>query len=167
MAEPDNRLVHNHPPPYYLDGSTCPAGCPVPVAGTLPSPPEMSPGTRAKYDAAVAEERQRDTLAAQLEAWWFIQAQREAQMVVPKAVEYSATDLTDLGRQIAALADWHDITDGEAAELGIAFYVAGKVGRVMGAVKAKRLPSADTWLDIGIYSRMAQRVREVGSWPGV
>lgn len=95
--------------------------------------------------------------------WWREQAETEIDMVVAKAVEYSASDLIDIGRAVLG----EGLTAEEYAEAGIAFYLFGKISRIMGAIREGRRPSADSWLDAGIYSRMGQRVIQVGSWPGV
>lgn len=97
--------------------------------------------------------------------WWMEQAADEAQMVVPKAVAYGADDLLQIGRQMAG-AIHREVTDAQAAELGIAFYAYGKIARIMAAVKEGRDPGLDSWLDLGIYAKMAQRVRDAGGWPG-
>lgn len=103
--------------------------------------------------------------------WWEERAASEIGMVVSKAIEYGATDLRDIGRQLAEMADRpldnDDYGNAVATELGIIFYVLGKVSRLVAAAKEGRQPSLDTWLDIGIYARMAQRVHETGGWPGV
>jgi len=52
------------------------------------------------------------------------------------------------------------------AQAGVAFYIQGKVGRMLGALAQGRAPSGDTWLDTGVYARMAQRIQETGGWPG-
>lgn len=158
--------MHIHPPEVYCYPDC--SGHPSRVTGTPPPYPDNPERIQAALAAAEAEEERRGGLAGHLETWWLGKAQDEIQGVVPKAVEYSSTDLVDLGRQIAGLAGWGDeCTDAHHAELGIAFYVAGKVGRIMGAIKEGRLPSDDTWHDIAVYTKMAQRVREVGAWPGV
>jgi metal-dependent amidase/aminoacylase/carboxypeptidase family protein len=98
--------------------------------------------------------------------WWAQKADQEIKQTVAKAVEYGSTDLADIGHNIARLSN-REVTDQEAAELGIYFYLEGKLARWRSAIKENRQVSADTLLDIGVYVRMAQRVREVGSWPGV
>ena len=105
--------------------------------------------------------------AGELASWWRKAADAEIDMVVDKAIEYGATDLRDLGRQIYEMSGRPQPDDATAAEAGIAFYVMGKMSRVAAAFREGRLPSSDTWLDIGVYSRMAQRVRQAGAWPGV
>lgn len=101
--------------------------------------------------------------AGALEAWWAEHSQREIEATVPKAIEYGSTDLQDIGR--ALLGPGYD--DAACAEAGIAFYALGKVSRIIAAIREHRSPSADSWFDLGVYAKMAQRVKEVGSWPGV
>jgi hypothetical protein len=100
-----------------------------------------------------------------LEDWWMEHAADEAQMVIPKAISYGADDLLQIGRQMAG-AIHREVTDAQAAELGIAFYAYGKIARIMAAVKEGRDPNIDSWLDLGVYAKMAQRVRTAGGWPG-
>lgn len=107
----------------------------------------------------------------ELAEWWANTAVTEIGMVVRKAIEYGATDLRDLGEQILEMAgrrpaerDSYD--DTYATEVGIAFYAMGKLARIVAAIKEGRRPSADSWLDLGVYARMAQRVHQTGGWPG-
>lgn len=102
----------------------------------------------------------------QLAQWWREKAEAEIDQTVAKAVEYSATDLIDIGRSMARAAG-RQVDDAHAAELAIAFYALGKVSRIMGAIERGELPNMDSWFDLGVYARMAQRVRQFGSWPGV
>lgn len=110
----------------------------------------------------------REELATELSSWWSIKASDEIDMVVGKATEYggdgSAIDLLDIGYALA-LAMGRQVDDEEATELGIYFYMVGKMARWKAAVTEGRRVSDDTILDIGIYCRMAQRNREVGGWP--
>lgn len=101
----------------------------------------------------------------ELRGWWFDQATAEVDGTVPKALEYSATDLADIGHVLARCMG-RTVDDEEAAELGIFFYLQGKLSRWAGAVQAGKRPSNDTIYDIGVYCRMAQRVRATGGWPG-
>lgn len=100
-----------------------------------------------------------------LRDWWFEQAETEIQRTVPKAVEYSSTDLTDIGHDLARTMG-REVSDEEAAELGVFFYLRGKVARWVGAVIAGQRVSDDTLFDISVYCRMAQRIRATGAWPG-
>jgi hypothetical protein len=96
--------------------------------------------------------------------WWCGAADDEIRRTLPKVVEYGATDLVDIGRDLAACMD-RQVTDQEAAELGIYFYVRGKLARWTDAIKRGKPVSDDTLFDLGIYIRMAQRVRQSGGWP--
>ncbi len=101
-----------------------------------------------------------------LTGWWMDKAAEEVKAVVPKAVEYGATDLRDMGRVIAETAG-RQVTDEEATELGIYFYALGKMARWTDAIKRGERVSDDTLHDLGVYVRMAQRTRDAGGWPGL
>lgn len=107
-------------------------------------------------------------IEGELNDWWRDTAAGEVKMVVGKAVEYggrqAAIDLIDVGRDLARIAD-REVTDEEATELAIYFYLRGKFSRWTAAVMEGRRPSSDTLLDIGVYVRMAQRNKQVGGWP--
>lgn len=122
----------------------------VTFASDLPSPssPQFSPAE------------------TELRGWWFDLAEEEINRTVPKAIEYSSTDLVDLGRTLAYIAG-RDVEDEEAEELGVFFYLAGKMSRWAGAIKSGRRVSDDTLFDIGVYVRMTQRIRHAGNWPGI
>lgn len=92
-------------------------------------------------------------------------AHDEAAAVVAKAVEYGSNSMTELGHDIAKLAH-REITDAQAIELACYFYIKGKMGRWSDAIVAGKDVSDDTLGDIGVYVRMAQRVRSNGGWPG-
>ncbi len=107
----------------------------------------------------------------ELTAWWVELAHNEAAKVVPKAVEYGATDLAEIGRQLEAsgvdLSNRPGSVEAHWAELGVYFYVIGKLARWTDAVANGRAVSDDTLHDIGVYIRMAQRIRSHGGWPAV
>lgn len=104
----------------------------------------------------------------ELYAWWLDKADAEVSPLTKKLIEYGgegrAIDLVDIGRDIGRLQG-RDLDDSEAAELGIYFYLRGKMGRWTAAVLRGEKVSDDTLLDIGIYVRMVQRIRDVGGWP--
>ena len=106
--------------------------------------------------------------ADELIQWWLGKAAAEIQPMVDKIIEYGgagrAVDLIEVGRELARLKDW-EVNDAEAAELGIYFYIRGKMGRWQAAISEGRGVSDDTLHDIGIYIRMVQRIREMGGWP--
>jgi hypothetical protein len=107
------------------------------------------------------------TPADRLADWWRAKAESEIEQTVAKAVEYGSTDLVDIGTNLLRLTGQQPTTDAVAAELGIYFYIEGKLARWRSAIMEGRQVSEDTMLDIGIYVRMAQRVRESGGWPGI
>lgn len=100
-----------------------------------------------------------------LASWWRKQAETEIERTVPKAEEYGSTDLIRVGRIMAESAGRHGVSDEEAAELGVFFYIEGKLARWADAVTRGERVSDDTLFDIGIYVRMAQRIRATGGWP--
>jgi hypothetical protein len=103
---------------------------------------------------------------AALSDWWMEIARQEVERVGPKAVEYGSTDLVEIGRDLSHLAPMWEGKDDEAhAELGIYFYIIGKMARWRDAIQRGERVSDDTLHDIGVYVRMAQRVRAVGGWP--
>lgn len=101
-----------------------------------------------------------------LQQWWLDRAKEEAQAVVPKAVTYGSNSLLQLGRKMAQLQG-REASDEEAMELGCWVYAVGKIERWTDAVMRGERPSDDTLYDIGIYIKMAQRIRDAGSWPGL
>jgi hypothetical protein len=103
-------------------------------------------------------------LKKELSTWWIQKAKDEVDMVVDKAVDYGATDLYEIGRSILILGG-KQYDRLRATEAGIYFYEQGKMARWQSAIMEGRPTNPDTILDIGVYSRMAQRVLEVGGWP--
>lgn len=103
--------------------------------------------------------------AAALSDWWRDAAQDEINRTVPKAVEYGAGDLAEIGRTMGRLMGREKLSESEATEIGIFFYTVGKVARWEAAIREGRPVSEDTLFDLGVYARMAQRNRQVGGWP--
>lgn len=108
-----------------------------------------------------------ERLASELEGWWAKLAQADMEVAVPKAIEYSATDLDMLGRWMADLLGI-ELPDqpGIEVELACMFYLFGKIARALGAYRDGRRPSDDTIRDARIYLIMLTRARETGGWPG-
>lgn len=103
----------------------------------------------------------------ELRQWWFKKANDEIERTVPKAVEYGSDDLVEIGRQMADAMDREvALSDSELAELGVYFYMVGKMARWTSAIRRGDKVSDDTLFDIGVYVRMAQRIRHSGGWPG-
>lgn len=106
------------------------------------------------------------SMEAELTEWWLDLARAEAAKVVPKAVEYGATDLLEIGRDmVAAGVAERGGGAAELCELGVYFYMVGKMARWRSAVAEGRAVGDDTLHDIGVYVRMAQRIRSHGGWP--
>lgn len=99
-----------------------------------------------------------------LAAWWQNTVADDILQTAEKAIEYGSEDLLMIGRTMARIQGL-TVTDAQAAELGVLFYIYGKVARWVSAVKDGRIVSDDTLKDISIYAMMARRVREKGSWP--
>jgi hypothetical protein len=103
-------------------------------------------------------------LAKILTDWWRSQAEKEIERTVPKAVEYGAADLEVMGVAMLHLVPRERRSRQLGLEMALAFYALGKVARLFGAFERGDLPSEDTWFDLGVYCRMAERVREFGEW---
>lgn len=117
------------------------------------SNPEHLPGDK---QAAIAD----------LLSWWSRMAERDARTTVPKAVEYGSADLIEIGRAMARATGRRDhLTDAQASELGVYFYLVGKLGRWTAAVEEGRPVSDDTLFDISVYVTMVRRIRDTGGWP--
>lgn len=102
-----------------------------------------------------------------LRQWWFERAADEIERTVPKAIEYGSDDLIEIGRQMAEAMDFAVMpSNAGLAELGVYFYMVGKMARWTSAIRRGDQVSDDTLFDIGVYVRMAQRIRHTGGWPG-
>ncbi len=118
-----------------------------------------------------------DQRRKELQDWWVTKADDEVGMVASKALEYggggAAIDLIEIGRNLVMSGAGGHVNgihqlpdDARLAELGVYFYLVGKMARWTAAVIEGRQVSDDTLLDIGIYVRMVQRIRDRGAWPG-
>jgi len=100
-----------------------------------------------------------------LETWWEDTTDDELASLLPKVIEYGSHDLKIIGDVMLLLRpELRGKVNPE--EMGVAFYALGKIARIMGAYADGIAPSNDSWHDLAIYSRMAQRIRSVGGWPG-
>jgi hypothetical protein len=118
-------------------------------------------------------------LAEQIIDWWTRVSEQDALAATAKSTEYggsgAAIDLVWLGQQLVEMgqaaaegtADWtaRDVPTQQATELGIFFYLLGKIGRWKAAILEGRPVSDDTIKDIHTYAMMARYNREHGSWP--
>ena len=94
-------------------------------------------------------------------AWWGQTADQDCDAFAPKFKEYGSEDLMEIGRTMASIAGI-EVTDEEATEIGIYFYLVGKVARWTEALKSRTRPSDDTLLDISTYAMMARMNRAGG-----
>lgn len=100
-----------------------------------------------------------------LETWWENTTSDELASMLPKVIEYGSHDLAVIGDVMMLMKP--ELRDQvHPSELGIAFYALGKMARIMGAYADGIAPSDDSWHDLAIYARMAQRVRYADGWPG-
>lgn len=107
--------------------------------------------------------------AQELADWWASVTHFDVLHMLPKLVEYggagSAQDLVDIGTAIGQFRNGSVPSTEEATELGIAFYLIGKIARWKAAILEGQRPSDDTLKDIAIYAMMARRNRIAGGWP--
>jgi hypothetical protein len=166
-------------PSTFVPTSSTSTATPRPIGsagGRAPSTTRTNQADTPANEDPPAHLGPRQTAQDGLAAWWRNLADEEIAGVVAKATEYGATDLRDLGYQILEMGGKRSdvihsgdlvYTDGYATEVGITFYAMGKLARIAAAIKEGRRPSFDSWHDLGVYARMAQRVHQVGAWPGV
>ena len=101
--------------------------------------------------------------ANELASWWMEEAAKEVANLVPKAINYGSVDLDIMGEALLSLLPrLRGIVSGQ--ELVIAFYLQGKISRLIGGYEQGVLPNRDTPEDIKIYAGMLLRVRETGTW---
>lgn len=100
--------------------------------------------------------------AQRVKDWWMKQAEEHADMVTPKMAEYGSRDLVEIGREFSALAGEENLSDEAAYEVGVLFYVRGKVARWSAAVGRGDQVSKDTLDDIVCYTMMVLHNRQEG-----
>jgi hypothetical protein len=103
---------------------------------------------------------------SELLTWWAELSRADAEKAALKAEEYGSDDLRQIGRTLArCMGRLPAVSD---VELGIYFYVLGKLARITDAIQHGRMPSDDSWRDLETYARMVRRTRATGGdWPGV
>lgn len=142
---------------------------PEPMYPGFPSTdPEMHTATGGVIDAVSEMVEYLTDDPDETVVWWILQAFEEAKATITKAREYGSDELIYAGRITGQIHSRHTegaLTDAQAAELMIYFYVLGKMGRWTAAMRRGDFVSDDTLLDIGIYTRMVQRLRTTGQWP--
>lgn len=106
-----------------------------------------------------------DNIKRAIEDWWVEQSRQEMDACVPKAAEYGSTDLAVVGRAMGRMMGRESLSDEDATEIGIFFYLQGKFARWEDAIMHGRKVSDDTLHDLAVYLKMMQRNRAVGGWP--
>lgn len=96
--------------------------------------------------------------------WWADLVDSEAPTIAAKATEYGSNSLAQMGH-LFARAQGRGVTEAEALEIGSFIYAYGKIQRVGDALLQGKLPSADSWKDLAVYSTMALYIRDRGQWP--
>lgn len=96
--------------------------------------------------------------------WWVELGHKDAQLVTQKYQEYGNTALLEVGQQLADVMG-REVNKAEAQELGIWFFMVGKMARWKTALLRGVSPSKDTLDDLAVYATMARRVHEKGGWP--
>lgn len=134
---------------------------------TTAAGPQHQPTTVHVYLGDTTPDTPMARTRSELHTWWMDLADSEAKQVIGKAVEYGSRDLIEIGHDLARCMKRIGLSDQQAAELGVYFYLRGKMARWTEAVADGRMVSDDTLTDIGVYVRMAQRIRSHGGWPGV
>lgn len=108
-----------------------------------------------------------------VDVWWTELTESDVGRTTPKMLEYSGddqkgVDMVAIGREMADMGNLkcpEGVDEAQwLAEIGIHFYIRGKLARSMAAFRSGKMPSDDTVFDIRIYSVMWQRCRDVGFW---
>jgi hypothetical protein len=98
--------------------------------------------------------------ADRIRHWWLSHAEDEIDGMLAKLVEYGTGDLHEIGKQIMVLGVGGDLDDSQQCfELGILFYVVGKVQRALTAAQRGTGASDDTWHDLAVYAKMVLAAR--------
>ena len=110
------------------------------------------------------EDQELFTLMNELRLWWTGKGRKDAELVVSKYKEYGNTALVEVGQQLASITG-REVSKAEAQELGIWFFMIGKMARWKTAILKGERVSEDTLDDLAVYAFMARRVHEAGGWP--
>lgn len=94
-----------------------------------------------------------------LRDWMHQTLEDDLKGLIPKAMEYGATDLEAMG---ATLMPNGSVQDG--MEAACQFYLLGKAARAAAAYQEGRVASDDTLKDETVYSLMTRAIRHFGHW---
>lgn len=93
--------------------------------------------------------------------WWLAQEAATLAMAIRKRRQYGSRDLGLMGDAMDMISG---DTGGGGFEKAIAFYALGKVSRIFGAWERGEDVVDDSWVDLGVYSKMALYARDTGGW---
>lgn len=136
---------------------------------------DVAPATSNTYEDLAHMLGTDNTAILELAKWWTNVSAEDLKGLVGKMVEYGgvgrSVDLEHIGRELAATgieAPKGCATEQQKSEfwqeLGVYFYVVGKMGRWAAALRDGHRVSDDTIHDLVIYGRMVQRIRNAGGW---
>lgn len=104
-------------------------------------------------------------LIADLKEWWGQKSAEDAILIAQKYQEYGNHALLNTGYELASLMGRQNVSKAEAQELGIYFFMMGKMSRWKNAILNGERVSEDTVQDLTCYAMMARRVHEKDGWP--
>jgi hypothetical protein len=106
-----------------------------------------------------------DPAAQELHDWWLDHSTNEIDGMIEKLMEYGTGDLYEIGRTMLGFFDPVRMEDHALCyEIGVMFYVVGKINRVISAAHKSEQASDDTWHDLAVYSKMVL-ARRAGVMP--
>jgi hypothetical protein len=119
---------------------------------------------------AILQYPELEKVDADLARWWLDLAVGDLIATMPKTQEYGgnqegSADLRVMGYALAELAGAHGAPESVKMEMACWFYALGKIARLISDYQRGEKGKPDTWFDLGIYTRMARRLQEVGRWP--
>jgi hypothetical protein len=100
-----------------------------------------------------------DLPAVDLLEWWMDTTRRDADGYIKKAEEYGSYDLHVTG-EVLLHAMKNPPKGVDPREVGVVFYLLGKIARAVSAYEDGRTPSDDTWHDVVVYAMMARLFRK-------
>lgn len=105
----------------------------------------------------------------QMLGWWKEYTAEAGERTVPKAIEYGSSDLKIMGAAMAELFGLEGIDEAErnlrGQQAAIAFYMQGKIGRIISSLADGKPIPEDHEFDIFVYAVMLRRLRLTGQWP--
>jgi hypothetical protein len=91
--------------------------------------------------------------------WWIETSEEDCNAYQAKAREYGSADLEVMGVAMEKLHPNVLMTRETGIEMALAFYLLGKIARMIGGYAVGQRPSDDTLHDIVVYAMMVRRRR--------